>query len=204
MATTDGRAFYSFVSLLRRLGVEFSARLPWERFEASLVLTTRGEIGDLRGARLICYEDLTGDDVLDAALVLSAMSSGREDLLIGVDPGRRIGVVVHYKGRIVHEGVYRDPGSVAALLRKLLALRARARTVRLGSGDPERARAIIREAADVLGKEYVLELVDERNTTGGGMRVRRDVEAALRISRRHGRFAPGPGTFFRGKPDARA
>lgn len=189
MATADGRAFYVFVSLLKELGVPFSAHLPWEQFQASLVLTTRREM-PLRGNRnVLYYEELTGDPVIDSATILSSTSRGRDELLIGVDPGHRIGVVVYYKGVLVHEGVYRDPGGVASLLRRLLALSAKVRIIRLGFGNPEMARAIIRESRDVLGGGYVLELVDERNTTGGGMRLRRDVEAALRISRRRGRFA---------------
>ncbi|BBE42508.1 hypothetical protein NAS2_1119 [Conexivisphaera calida] len=187
MATADGRAFYVFVSLLKELGVPFSAHLPWEQFQASLVLTTRREMSP-RG-NVLYYEELTGDRVIDSAMILSSTSRGRDELLIGVDPGHRIGVVVHYRGVLVHEGVYRDPGDVASLLRRLLALSAKVRIIRLGFGNPEMARAIIHESRDILGGEYVLELVDERNTTGGGMRLRRDVEAALRISRRRGRFA---------------
>jgi hypothetical protein len=196
VATTDGRAFYGFVSILRRLGIPFSARLPWEHFQAALVLTTRGEAVHGGDSALIFYEDLTGDPVLDSALILSTLSGGKEELLVGIDPGRRIGVIVQYRGAIVHEGVYGDPGSVASLLRKLLSLGARRRIVRLGFGEPEGARAIMREASDVLGKDYSLELVDERNTTRGGIRTRKDVEAALRISRRRGRPALLPDTAF--------
>jgi len=189
VATADGRAFYVFVSLLKELGVPFSAHLPWEQFQASLVLTTRREMPPRGNGNVLYYEELTGDRVIDSAMILSSTSRGRDELLIGVDPGHRIGVVVHYRGVLVHEGVYRDPGDVASLLRRLLALSAKVRIIRLGFGNPEMARAIIRESRDILGGEYVLELVDERNTTGGGMRLRRDVEAALRISRRRGRFA---------------
>ncbi|MFP3283711.1 MAG: hypothetical protein RXP97_06590 [Nitrososphaeria archaeon] len=186
VATTDGRAFYELVSLLRRIGVPFSAHLPWEQFQATLVLTTRGEMVAEGDRNILYYEDMTGDDVIDSAMILSSASRGREELLVGVDPGRRIGVVVHYKGILVHEGVYGNPAAVASLLRRLLALRANTRTLKVGFGNPGMAYAIIREASDLLG-DYVLELVDERNTTGGGMRMRRDVEAALRISRRRGR-----------------
>lgn len=186
VATVDGRAFYVFVSMLKDLGIPFSAHLPWEQFRASLVLTTRDEARAGWGSKVLLYEDLTGDRLVDSALVLSSVNGGKDDLVVGLDPGNRIGVVVQYGGTIVHEGVCRSPREVASILRRLLALRARTRVVKLGFGDPERAMAIVKEVRELLEKGYELQLVDERNTTHSGARARRDVEAALRISRRRG------------------
>lgn len=189
VATVDGRAFYVFIRLLKRAGLPFSVSLPWEAPSSAVVLTTRKEAISINPRHTLLYEELSGDNVVDIAMIASsAIGGGREELIVGIDPGVRIGIAVYYKGMLVHADVYSSPDKVAELLEKLLALRSTRRIIRIGFGNPELAMRIIERFPSALSSGYVVEFVDESRTSREHRKPSRDVGAAIRIAGRKGRI----------------
>lgn len=199
MATTDGRAFYTFVSLLKRLRLDFIAKLPRDLESGdytALLLTTRGEAPRTWKGSMICYEDLVGDDLLDSALVVSNLARWRKnEVVVGIDPGGAIGVVVFYRGWLISSGIYSSVESIRELVDKLLRINPRYYIIRLGTGHLAVAEKIAGELVHLLRKGVVIELVDEAGTTSrhrSRHKAYRDLRAAIDIAMRRGRRVASP------------
>lgn len=197
VATVHGRPYYRFSCALRALDLRFDSILPWEipRYAGSVVFTTADERPAECGAHVICEEALDEHPtVLRGMLVAVTLDNGFEepDLVLGVDPGKRMGLSVSYYGREIGRSIHSSvEGLVAQMIGVMGGLRARRKVVKIGDGKMGIARRI--EAMLNLGycSDFELHLVDEsrtsprvRNCNQGG---RRDMLSARFISRRDGR-----------------
>ena len=195
IATTNGKAFYVFVSLLKRLGISYETKLPWEieeeRHTPAVLLTTKSEAPKGWRGRAVFLEDLIGDEILDLITLVSKLVYRRKDeLIVGVDPGGTIGLAVFYKGMLVHSKIYPDVKSVCEIVNRLLRANAKYYVVKLGTGHPVVAEKIAEELAPLLSRGVVLELVDESGTTSkhkGLVKAYRDISAAISIAMREGK-----------------
>jgi hypothetical protein len=189
--TANGRAYYNFATLLKRLGIDHTDIVPCLLDSTpSLLLTTRDELPtNYSGVYLLC-EELTGDQDIDALTLLSRLYPERADnLTVGVDPGGVTGVAVVYRGNVAFK-TFADIHPVISFVRRILEFHASTKTVRVGTGD----RRFVEIASGLGGIEGVdLELVDEAGTTRKGGPAeggQRDAVAALRIARRRGKPSP--------------
>ena len=101
VATDDGNAYYDIVSRLKRTHLRFSSLSPGQAVDSvqDLVITSKREVPAFRGNAL-AIEDLNQDPlVMEGQLLSRLLDESRRDLLIGIDPGSRIGVVVFYGGK---------------------------------------------------------------------------------------------------------
>ncbi|HKT22300.1 MAG TPA: hypothetical protein VJR06_06825 [Nitrososphaerales archaeon] len=190
VVTSKSRAYYALVSRLRRAGLPFSSLVPESDFDAcDLILTTEDE-SERFGSRALALERLDENPGVFKGQVLSRLGGGEEDvILVGVDPGKRMGVAVFY-GRIELSSHTLD--SVAAVCSRVAAfvnaVPASRVLVRIGDGN----RALAEKLAEGFGRVVPaasLELVDESGTSArsSGMKgVQRDQVAAARIAFRKG------------------
>lgn len=188
IATVNGRAYFRFTDLLSKVGMKFENLLPWDRkvLDADLLLTTRDEVPKGFRGKLLLYEELGDDQIFNRFLLFSRLR--KEDvLLIGVDPGKNIGVACIYAGFLVWEETFGNLEEALAFLHRLLDLPVKYHIVRIGDGLPEMAEKIASELSKRLDKADFIEIVDERGTTGGRKRSEKDVRAAYRIAVRKGR-----------------
>lgn len=98
VATVEGRPYYKIVTMLKSMNIGFSSLSPEEASQtnAKIIITTKEE------ASLIRRQDLMYDFQLDTfpplfkAMLLKNLSGNYiEDILVvGVDPGIRIGIYV--------------------------------------------------------------------------------------------------------------
>ncbi len=188
IATTNGRAYYTFVTLLTNLGLKHKDLLPGQMTDApDLLLTTRNELPEGYTGERLLYDDLTGEKDLDSLLLISKLYKERVDsLVIGVDPGGVTGIAILYKGTVTFR-TFADAGSAVDYIRRVLGFIAASKTVRLGTGD-RRYVHFLSDLQEVRG--VTLELVDESGTTSKGRAMKggqRDAIAALHIARRRGK-----------------
>ena len=115
----------------------------------------------------------------------------QEELLIGVDPGQRIGLSVFYYGREIESSVYPSVDQlVTHIIRILGGLRAKHKIVKVGDGNMAVARQITALLNLKFCSSFELEFVDERKTSlkikNFNQRGKRDMLSAKYITQREG------------------
>lgn len=189
VATADSRAYYSILRRLKETNLRFVSLTPAKAIEERFwpVITTKGETGDFRFAS-IAIEELDEDPLIMEGQILShALRDTKQVLLIGVDPGSRIGLAVYYGGMKLGSLTL---NSVDMLEQKLEAVTQRvphsSAMIRIGNGSPRQSRAI----AEMISSEVpdaVIEIVDEKGTSNTNLRgLTRDQIAAEKIAFRKG------------------
>lgn len=192
VATDDGSAFYQIVSRLKATRLKFSVPSSWTPKELSedFVVTSRKELASFEGDA-VAVEDLSEDPlVFEAQLLSRLLDQPRRDLLIGVDPGLRIGVAVFYGGREVgaftSDSVEKSVGYVAKLEDEVPHSSL---TVKVGGGEPKSCFRLARLMRQRLPPGASVEIVNESGTSAGkrgAIGARRDQRAAARIAFRKG------------------
>ena len=192
VATDDAKAYYDVVSRLKRTHLRFSSISPGQAVDSArdLVLTTKEEMSSL-GGKAVAIEDLNKDPlIMEGQLLSRLLDESRRDLLIGIDPGSRIGVVMFYGGR--------ELGALTANfvdeLVDLLVMVVRdvphsSLAVKIGGGEPRSSLRVARLLRERLSSSASIEIVDESGTSAGRrgtIGATRDERAAVKIAFRKG------------------
>jgi len=189
VATADSRAYYSIMTRLKRTNLHFISLTPAKAVEQGFwpVITTKREMGDFRFAS-ISIEELDEDPLIMEGQILSyALHRAKQILLIGVDPGLRMGMAVYYGGMKLGSLTF---NSLELLRRKILAVvqtipHAKA-FVRIGNGSPRQSKAIAETIKEHV-PGVVVEIVDENGTSvANSTGLTRDQIAAGKIAFRKG------------------
>lgn len=189
VATVNGKAYYTLSSLLHRIGIKFESLLPWDPSvrRANLLLTTEEEVPDGFEGRVLLYEELTGEEVYDRAKVISKFK-GDDLVLVGIDPGKHIGVACLYGGYLLWEEAFTEFNEAVRAIIRLLSLPAKYHIVRIGDGRLEIAERLALALSSHIAKNDFIEIVNERGTSvGRKKRSEKDVKAAYRIAVRKGK-----------------
>lgn len=162
-------------------------------YEGHLILTTRDE------APIKCDKPILHEDILEKhptvvwGLMIQKLKLDfdRDELVIGVDPGKRIGLSVFYYGHEIERSFHSSVEKVVMhIIQVLGGLRASTKIVKLGDGNMTIAKRI----RDMLNlnfcSSFELEFVDERKTSlkikNFNQRGKRDMLSAKYISQRDG------------------
>lgn len=192
--TVDARAYYILVSRLRRAGMEFVSAMPDSDCSGcEVVLTTKGEVGSF-GCPTLAVEDLDDDPGVFKGQVLSRLSDGNDVLLVGIDPGKRIGLAAFYGKARLMVGTFQSVGAVCSEVARFSAKVPRSSlVVRVGNGDMQMVRKMswaLRQAVPAA----VVEVVNEAGTSTRTARMRGvqgDEGAAAEIAFRRGKAVEG-------------
>ncbi|RMF31938.1 MAG: hypothetical protein D6752_01095 [Candidatus Nitrosothermus koennekii] len=134
--------------------------------DSSLIITTREERDYIMHDKILLDTDLDNDYAIIKAKILYHLSKPIDNtLLIGIDPGKRIGISILY----MHEEIdSRVVTSIKALIDLITLLTenidVRKTIVKIGSGDLRLAMKIALEI-DYRLNDIDIELVDEHGTT---------------------------------------
>ena len=114
-----------------------------------------------------------------------------DELLIGIDPGKRIGLSIYYYGREIENSFHMSVEDLISHLVKIFAgLKAKKKIVKIGNGDMKLAKKIINMLNLNYCSDFVLEFVDESKTSvkikNYNQRGKRDMLSARFITRRDG------------------
>jgi hypothetical protein len=192
VATEDANIYYAVVSRLKRSHLRFLSVSPGEHADPAqdLVLTSKKEAPAF-GENGVAVEDLSEDPlIMEGQLLSRLIEEPRRNLLIGIDPGSRMGVVMFYGGR--------EFGALTTIsvekLVDLVVVVARdvphsSLSVKIGGGEPRSSLLLARLLRERLLQPASIEIVDESGTSGGKRKaigVTRDQRAAARIAFRKG------------------
>ena len=192
VATDDGNAYYDIVSRLKRTHLRFFSISPGEAVDSvqDLVLTSRREVHAFEG-EAVAIEDLNEDSlIMEGQLLSRLLEDSRRNLLIGIDPGSRIGMAMFYGGREL--GALTE--NSAEKLVDLLVMLAKevphsSLSVKIGAGEPRSSLRLARLSREKLPPSASIEIVDESGTSAGKrgeIGAIRDQRAAARIAFRKG------------------
>ena len=192
VATDDGNAYYDIVSRLKKTHLRFFSLSPGQMVDSAndLVITSRMEKSAF-GGMAVPIEDLDEDPVIMEGQLLSRLlDESRRKLLIGIDPGSRIGVAMFYDGRELgamnSNSVQESVESVVRLVREVPHSSL---AVKIGGGEPKTSLRLARLLRERLPPSASMEIVDESGTSvgkRGAIGATRDQRAAARIAFRKG------------------
>jgi len=195
VATVEGRSYYKIVSMLKAMNISFSSLSPEEasRTNAKIIITTKNE------ASLFARQDLIYDFQLDTfppvfkALLLKNLNGNYfEDILVvGVDPGNRIGIYVFYLHTELYSTVQSSLKDAIKFITNILScIKSSKKVLKIGNGDSIKCNHIAQEVKN-LNKSVRIEIVNEFGTSRNivpNCRRNRDVGSAKSIAMRTGRM----------------
>lgn len=195
IATTYGKPYYKFVKALRALNLNFDSLLPEEinNFEGPLILTTFKEAPKLSQKPMLYEEIMDKNPAVIRGLMIQKLESGLEknELILGIDPGQRIGLSVFYFGKEIERTIYTSVEQLVTHVVIILGeLRATKKIVKIGNGNMKLAKKITTLLNLRFCSDFELEFVDERGTSlkikNYNQRGKRDMMSAKYITQREG------------------
>lgn len=187
--TSEGRAYYALVSRLRRAGFAFLSMLPGdEAGECELILTSKNEMNLFRGDVMVA-EELDDDPGVVRGQIMSRLTGGDGTLLVGIDPGLRMGMAAFYGETWLAFRTFNSRDRLCASVVKLVKKTdSKKSSIRIGNGNPVLAAWIAAKLMRHL-PHSIVELVDESGTSSRNPRtkgVQTDQSAAAKIAFRKG------------------
>lgn len=191
VATDDGNAYYEIVSRLKKTHLRFSVLASGQSADQAqdLVVTSRKETAAF-GGDAVAVEDLSEDPlIVEGQLLSKLLDSSRRDLLIGIDPGSRIGVAIFYGGKELGALTSNFEKSVEYVVVLAREVPHSSFSVKIGAGEPKSSLSLARLLRKRLPAGASIEIVDESGTSAGKrgpIGGTRDQRAAARIAFRKG------------------
>jgi hypothetical protein len=191
VATDSSRAYYLIASRLRRAHMNFRSVVPGEAAigDCDLVLTTRQEAGRFADDDVLAIEDLDENPLVMKAQVLTRVDGAGRDLVIGIDPGSRIGLAIFYAGAGLGFHTFNSRASLYKTIFGLVRRVPNSRCiVKIGNGSRELASKLASDIGRTL-TGVTIEIVNEEGTSARSVRFRslpKDQSAAARIAFRKG------------------
>jgi hypothetical protein len=180
---------------LKVLNLPFDSILPEEisNYKGNLVLTTRKE-SPLKYKKPILYEDVFEQHfTVIRGLMIQKLNLDYEekDLVIGIDPGGRIGLSVFYFGKEIESSFHLSIEELILHIISILGnLRAKRKIIKIGNGNMNIAKKIEKLLNLRFCSSFELEYVDESKTSlkikNFNQRGKRDMLSAKFISQREG------------------
>ncbi len=194
ISTLDGRAYYHFTNMLKRMNLPYTSSLfDYLKDEVKLVLTTEKEQGFIPYHKVLTLTEFTGNLDLSKLKIYWSLY-GKDLLIIGLDPGKRIGMVAYYGSILLVSRIFNSASEAVDSVSRLLRYPAVKKIIKIGDGDQHVARALASSLYSVAKDGVIIELVDEKGTSVPAsyqLGLKRDIGAAMMIAFRPGsRYKP--------------
>ena len=142
----------------------------------------------------LLFEDITEKDIVVIhGLISQKIDSGlnQDQLLLGIDPGKQIGLSVYYLGKEISSSFFISTDKLIEQVITILAeLKAKQKIIKIGNGDMKMAKNISELLNLKFCSNFEIEFVDERDTTlkikNFNQRGKRDMLSAQFITQRNG------------------
>jgi hypothetical protein len=201
VATVYGKPYYKIINALKSLGLQFDSVSPEEAalINSPLVITTEQEMNLVGKKNMLLDSELDEEPALVRAKILRSITGIYQDdqLVIGIDPGSRIGIAVFYLQKEIESQVVTSVRKSIHLISALLdGVESRKKIVRIGYGDRVMANQIASKLYERFGNQIIIELVNEHGTSAvhtmdTNRRGMRDKLSARTIALRKGKpFRP--------------
>ena len=200
VATVRGRPYYNITCALRLMKLQFDSLSPEEAAvsNAKVIITTQDEAGIVNKKGVVMIDtELEKYPAIAKAKILRSIIGERvidDQLIIGIDPGSRIGISAIYMHHEIASAVVESSpqdaiNHVAAMLG---GIESRKKVVKIGDGNIAMAIQIARMLKMKFKDSISIEIVDEHGTslpqnTDANRRGVRDRSSARAIAFRSGK-----------------
>ena len=191
----SGRSYFKFVNTLKHLKLSYDSVLPEEiaSSDKRLILTTVRESEKIQSNLIMFDDEFDYDPTIIRGKIVEKLDSGihHGSLVIGIDPGSRIGLSIFYREKEIESSIYTSVDDlISHIVKILVGLNGKRKVVKVGNGNMKIARQITNLLNLRFCSHFELEFVDERKTS---LRVRnynkrgeRDKISARYITQREG------------------
>ena len=194
--TTSGKAHYKLVSEFRRRGLQSISLIPKEviPFYVKVIITTESERKNVDFSEILIYDELIDPSkIVDDAVQLLRGKKDFREIIIGIDPGKRLGLAVLGDGIILKKMELTNiEEKVKEIIRILKETKAEKKTVKIGNGVKAEQKRLFKLLNEELPNDVIIESVDEEGTTKNIKKEHNhrkdsiDVLSAIKISMRNG------------------
>jgi hypothetical protein len=201
VATVRGRPYYNITCALRLMELQFDSLSPEEAAvsNAKVIITTQDEADIVNKKGIVMIDtELEKYPAIAKAKILRSIMGERvldDQLIIGIDPGSRIGISAIYLHHEIASAVVESSpqdaiNHVAAMLG---GVESRKKVVKIGDGNIAMATQIAHTLKTKFKDSVSIEIVDEYGTslpqnTDANRRGLRDRSSARAIAFRSGRI----------------
>ena len=198
VATVSGKAYYLIVDELKKRHVPFLSLIPQEPIpvEVKVVLTTEKEKHLIDHEKiLVCKEDTDVEAMIVNALQTVQGKENCEKLVIGIDPGKVLGLAVLADGKVIRTETCSSMREVIDKVENIISnfdrLPVTSISVKVGDGVPSYKKELLQALDDLLPQNIKLESVSESGTSRfqketKNRRGLRDIVSAIKIAGRNG------------------
>lgn len=170
MATVSGKSYFKFINVLKCLKLNYDSVLPEEVTcsDRRLILTTMPESLQIPTNLILLDDDFNYHPTIVKAKIVKKLQSGLNDssLVIGIDPGSRIGLSIFYYEKEIESSFYTSVDDLVSHIVKILGgINAQRKVVKVGNGTMRIARHIVNSLNLQFCSHFELEFVDERRTS---------------------------------------
>jgi len=164
-----------------------------DSFKGDLIVTTEKEAPKQISIPILFDEIISKDPIVVKGIITKMLNSSTNSskLVLGIDPGERIGVSVTYLENEIARAFFVSLEKLIRYLISILAeLPASRKIVKIGNGDMKTANKILEMLNLKFCSKFEIEFVDESSTTfkikNHNQRGKRDMLSAQFISQRSG------------------
>jgi hypothetical protein len=201
VATLSGRSYYKITSVLKSLELNFLSLSPEEAAmcDAKIIITTLNESKIVKRGDVFLDTDLEQSPLSFKAKILQNFMSSygcstTDQLIVGIDPGKRIGISILYYNFEFHKVTVLSVQSAIEKVSVILsAVESQKKIVRIGDGSLALSYQIAKILKNCFKDKVTVEIVDEHGTsirqgTEINRRGLRDISSARKIAFRNGRI----------------
>lgn len=200
VATVSGRSYYKITSALKSLNLNFLSLSPEEAAlcDAKIIITTLNE------SKIVKRNDVFLDTELEQSplsvkakilqnLMRSYYCCSNDQLIVGIDPGQRIGIsILYYNFELDKIMVMSVQSAIEKISVILSAIESQKKIVRIGDGRLNLSYQIASVLKKYFKDKVTVEIVDEHGTsirqgTEINRRGIRDISSARKIAFKNGR-----------------
>ena len=194
--TTSKKAYYNLVSEFRRRELQCRSLIPKDVIPVyvKVVITTESERKNIDFSEILSYDELTDPSkVVDDAVQLLRGKKDFREIIIGIDPGKRLGLAVLGDSIIFKKMELIDiEKKLKKIIRILKETRAKKKTVKIDNEVKDEQKRLFKLLNEELPNNVIIESVDGEGTTKNikkdhnHRRDSIDVLSAIKISMRNG------------------
>jgi len=200
VATLSGRSYYKITNTLRSLDLNFLSLSPEEAAlcDAKIIITTLNESKIVKKNDVFLDTELEQSPLSVKAKILqnfmSSYCSFNDQLIVGIDPGKRIGIsILYYNFELDQIIVMSVQSAIEKISVILSAIDSQKKIVRIGDGSLTLSYQIANILKKYFKDEVIVEIVNEYGTsirqgTEINRRGIRDISSARKIAFRNGRI----------------
>lgn len=185
--TVDSRAIYYVENLLKNKKFHFVVLDRENRKDADIIITDGGRDEE----NVLRVNELTYAPTSDFGKITSRLFKARkEELLIGVDLGKRTGVAAYFGNRLIANEVISPWEDAVLFIVEILKMGFNRKVLKIGRGDRDAAEELKRVLQSRFG-DLEIYFIDERRTTKtakkkGNQGKEKDKISAIEIAHKNG------------------